>query len=298
MTTFLEDEASSDASEPRELFDITISATTYYLTSASRDIVYLGNRYISEAINRGPTDVAQVRENGSNEIEIKLRVDHPIVRRWLAQGVPPKVATVVVWRQQVRSGLVEKIWTGNIASISVEESEGKLTVTCLLGESFRRRLPTITVGTQCSHVLYGSGCNVSRAGSNVAAITYLCTTTVIYVNGRDVRVDLSNVPANYLLRSTWLQFGELKHVASGERMTIAEQVDPNPGISTVTQVTMQLQIVGMNVGDSVELYAGCAHEVITCQQKFNANQVNYGGFPALPTKNPFFPTGLGVMEQV
>lgn len=295
---FLDDEASTEESDPREFYDIAIGATVYHLTSGSEDIEVNGIVYRAEAMERGPLELVQLGGGSEQALTMKLRVDHPIVRRWFKQGIPPKSATVVAWRLQVRSGVVERFWTGDIASIDCEEkaSETTLTIASLFGPPFRRRLPTLTVGRQCSHVLYGPGCNVSRAASNADGIPFLCTATVMYMTAREVRLDLSNVPADYFLRSNWLQFGELKHVASGERMTIADQADLNPGISTVTQVTLQMQIVDMKFGDAIEVYAGCAHEVITCQVKF-ANQVNYGGFPALPTKNPFFPTGLGVMEQ-
>lgn len=298
--TFYDDESSTEDSEPREYYDITLGTTVYRLTSATRDLVISGQRYTVEAISRGKIAPAQLRGGSQAALTIVLRVNHPIVRRWYQQATPPKVATVVVWRQQVRSGVVQRIWTGNIASIDAERSQSAaiatLTVTSMLGPVVRKHLPTLTAGRQCSHVLYDNGCRLSRTGSNPDGVPYKCTATVTYVNGREIRFNLSNVPADYLHRPTWLQFGEIVHVASGERMTIMLQADTNPGVSTVTQVQMQSLIVGLKVGDAIESYAGCAHDVITCNTKFG-NQINYGGFPSLPTRNPFFPTGLGVMEQ-
>lgn len=296
---FLADEGSVQDSLPLELFEFTLGAVVYRITSGTEDIVHDGEVWRVEAIARGPLQLVELGgEHGEHALTIALRIDHPIVKRWLKQGVPPKTATVTVYRKQVRSGIAERLWGGSIASIDCEDSEGtaSVTVASMFGPPFRRRLPTITVGRQCSHVLYGAGCNLSRAGSGVDALPFKCTATATYVNGREVRFNLSTVPAGHAMRGDWLVFGELVHVASGERMTIADQDDVSPGISTVTLVTMQTQIVGLKAGDTIEAYAGCAHDVGTCHQKF-ANQVNYGGFPALPTRNPFFPTGLGVMEQ-
>jgi hypothetical protein len=296
---FLDDEASPQDNEARELYDITIGTNVYHHTSASRSVYVNGTLYTAEAIDRGPITVAQLRDGHDAVMVVKFRVDHPMVRRWFQQGVPPKTASAVVWRQQVRSGEVERIWTGEVASIDADDADhvANVTLTSLLGEPFRRRLPTVTVGRQCAHVLYGAGCNLVRTDSSPSqGHPYKCSTTVLYFDGRNVRLDLSNVPANASYRSKWLQFGELVHLVSGERMSIIDQQDLSPGVSTVTTVTMQLQIVGMKVGDIIETYAGCSHDAGTCYDKFS-NQANFGGYASLPTRNPFFPTGLGVMEQ-
>lgn len=47
------------------------------------------------------------------------------------------------------------------------------------------------------------------------------------------------------------------------------------------------------LGSTVVILAGCDHTVTTCDSKFNtpsdpqSNVVNFGGFPFVPTKNPF-----------
>ena len=40
------------------------------------------------------------------------------------------------------------------------------------------------------------------------------------------------------------------------------------------------------VGQDVDVFAGCDHTVDTCDQKFD-NVINYGGWPYVPSKNPF-----------
>ena len=43
---------------------------------------------------------------------------------------------------------------------------------------------------------------------------------------------------------------------------------------------------GLKAGDAFEAYPGCDHTLATCAAKFG-NQLNYGGFPYIPVKNPF-----------
>jgi hypothetical protein len=80
--------------------------------------------------------------------------------------------------------------------------------------------------------------------------------------------------------------GEIVHLASGERMTIRDQTDLNPGFSTVTTLSMQLPIVDMKIGDAVEVYAGCQWDPSTCNDKFD-NIEHHGGYPYSPKDNPF-----------
>jgi hypothetical protein len=51
-------------------------------------------------------------------------------------------------------------------------------------------------------------------------------------------------------------------------------------------VLVMLPYSGVAIGDGLKLTAGCDHVIQTCRTKF-ANEVNYGGFPWIPTRNPF-----------
>ena len=45
-------------------------------------------------------------------------------------------------------------------------------------------------------------------------------------------------------------------------------------------------LTGLAPGAAVELVAGCDRTAATCQGRFG-NIANFGGFPALPKRNPF-----------
>lgn len=51
-------------------------------------------------------------------------------------------------------------------------------------------------------------------------------------------------------------------------------------------VTLSAVPPGLSAGAAVMLYPGCDHTLVTCEAKF-ANSANFGGFPFIPTKNPF-----------
>jgi hypothetical protein len=51
-------------------------------------------------------------------------------------------------------------------------------------------------------------------------------------------------------------------------------------------ITLSSGASDIPVGAAVSLFPGCDHSAATCAAKFS-NAANYGGFPYMPTKNPF-----------
>lgn len=272
--TFDTDETGIESSIPRDLYEFILPTVNHRLTSASRDVVHNGQTFRAGTIQRADTRPATAESAG--ELEISMIVTHALPQRYLRAGIPPKRINVNVYRKQTTSAGYELAWVGIVVGMSCERHLAKLLVAQSMSAAIPRRIPTITVGRECAHVLYDSGCRVARASFRVA-------TTVSAINGPDLTVASIDGKPN-----GWGAWGELVHVASGEKMTIQSQEG--------TFVRMQMPIPDMQAGDAVEIYAGCDRSVATCFEKF-ANQVNFGGFPQLPKRNPFVSNGLGVVEQ-
>jgi hypothetical protein len=279
----LDDETAGK--RPVELYSFTIGATSFRLTSANRDVVHGGQIYTVDAIERSPTEVPAVRSSGDRALEIFIRVDHPIVKRWFWNGVPPKAATVVVTRL-FESGAYEPIWQGALVALDCDKSgQAKLHVSNQLGPPTRKRLPVITAGRQCQNVLFDDACGVDETAFRVS-------TTVLAVDGRRVRIDYGSTDFDF----DYFELGKFTHVASGEKMTIRKQEDDNSGVTTLAWLELQAPIYGMKVGDSILATAGCFHSNVACFAKFD-NILNFVGMPAMPTRNPFFQWALGIMER-
>ena len=289
--TFLSAAQSVQDSEPRELIEISINdGTTFHRhTSASRDILYGGNTFTAIPVERG--EVAVTMPGDEKDCILTLPIDHALVDRYCEQGNPPRKISVTIWRQD--GGETEQIWAGEITSMNAERRVAKFRIPSRAGEWMLRPLPSTRAGRACPVFLYDSLCGVSRTGTGPTGLPHKVTTTVIYVDGNIVRVDLSTIPAGNALRPDWARDGDLKHVATGEWLTIALQTDLSPGVSTVADLTLERPIVGVNVGDSVEVYAGCDMMIGTCDAKFG-NKLNFRGFPHMPEENPFTPTSYGV----
>lgn len=268
--TFAQDEGSVQSSAPREGIEIIFPAFTERIATGDQDVPINGFTYKAAPGVRGEIVVDVAGIPGS--LQLTLPVGQRCVQRYLQNAIPPRQITVNVWRLQQVSGQVQRVWTGYWTSLSIDGNLAKVLVPARLGFELQRRLPTITVDRTCPHVLYDANCTVNRAA-------FVVTTTVALVEG--ARITLA---ATGGVPDQWEQFGELVHVASGERMTISSQVG--------AVVEMQFPIAELKDGDTVQVYAGCDHGVGTCHTKF-LNQQNFGGLPQLPATNPFVP-GSGI----
>lgn len=275
MTTFDDDEQSIEASQPREGFEIVYGTTTYRLASGSRDIIINGNKYVASSVGR--TEIEVSGAGSAKSVSMTIAASHPLVARYVANGVPPRQISVTIWRLQLRSGLVEQLWAGLITSLSFDKHTASFLIPDRIGEATKIRLPVISAARNCQHVLFDGNCRAARAA-------FLINTTVASHDGRVVNVaSMGGKP------DQWARFGELLHAASGERMTISDQ--------TGLVVTMQLPIYEMAGGDAIYVFAGCNRLIDTCFATFN-NKDNFGGQPQLPQGgNLWVPNSLGVVHS-
>jgi uncharacterized phage protein (TIGR02218 family) len=267
------DERSVQNSRPRDAYEFVLPAVTYRLTSGVKDLVVGGQTYHAGVIGRAEAEPTVV-DGSQGELEIMMTASHPIARACLS-GTPPRI-DVTIRRCQLTSGEYEYTWAGRVVAASAERNSVTLLCAQHLSIALSRRLPTITVGRQCAHVLFDSACTVARSAFRV-------TTTIAHVDGRDVTVDDMDGQSDQ-----WAKFGELVHLASGERVDISSQIG--------NDLELQLRIP-MQVGDDVEIYAGCAHDIDICRTKF-ANHTNFGGLPDHPATSPFTVNGYAVFRPV
>lgn len=275
MTTFAQDETSQSDSQPREIYEITHGVTTYRIASGERDVVYNGNVFAAAVSTREALPVAAASDNAS--FQVIVSATHPLVARYLKMNSPPRQILVTASRLQLTSGQMQQLWVGYITSMSISGHVAKFLVPSRTGQALSRSLPTVVADQICQHVHYDGGCRASRVANTYAAHP-------TFIDGRVVNVAFD---VSYPAGDEWAARGELVHIASGERMTISDQVG--------LQITLQAVLPELRLGDSIQIVAGCQHNIPDCRDRFN-NMVNYGGLPAMPTRNPFFPTGKGVGE--
>lgn len=271
--TWTQDDVGTSSSQPREGIAIVAGVQVFRISTGQTDVTIGGEVFEAVAASRGEITLPTIGANG--ELQITLATSHPLVALFTGSGLPPQQASVTVHGHQVTSAESKVIWRGFITGMQCNGPAVTINAISRLGNVLQRKLPTITVGRQCPHILYDENCRVDRP-------PYTRSTFITLVNGRNVTVANLGGEANQ-----WAKYGEIEVVATGQRMLITSQVG--------TALTLYLPLTGVVTGTSVKVYAGCDRKFSTCDQKFD-NRENFGGFPQLPRGNPFrIGGGFGAM---
>jgi hypothetical protein len=279
--TFDADETSVEDSLVRELYELVIAGATYRLTSAEEDVVHGGLIYGAAPVSRGNAIAGDI--GSARELVVTIAADHGVVTALLEDGIPPRATQLTITALQVRSGETLRLYRGPIMGITIDGGEpgeptlARLRVPSALEQTFTMRLPIAVASTTCNHALYDAGCGVARAS------THRITATVVSFVG--AALTISSVGGK---PDAWFAGGEVVHVATEERRTILS--------ASGTTLTLDVPFPSLSSGAALEVWRGCAHDVITCRDEFS-NVARFGGHPDLPSTNPTSPTGLGVIVQ-
>lgn len=260
-------EISKYEGNPIELYFFSRNNESWRFTSADSNFndddnlpAPLSGEYLSRSIKR--SSVAQGLETVKNSVKLEVAPDFEIVDQF--RSVPdPGVLSITILRVHVSDGDFEfqTVWTGRVLGSKIEPSMAELNcepVTISLKRSGLRRL----YAKVCTHVLYGLECQANKVGQSFL---------IVDKQGLVLTLDGStgsgnNYAGGYLedtdgLHKTMVEF------SSGNTLTLSR--------------TLRLE-----VGEEIICYTGCDHTTTDCRDKY-ANIENFGGFPWIPSKNPF-----------
>lgn len=271
-------EGSVDAGSPINLFEFiygTAPGDVYRYATTSETIVAAGRAWEPFNIEHGP--ITSAGDLDRAELVLTTPVDIPVAKLFLI--TPPSREVILnIWRgHALEDGLDDfmRIWTGRVLTPTWADSQLELTcepvATSLKRIGLRRYYQY-----GCGHVLYGPICRANR-GANTAT-GYISRV----VDAQTVEITLTVEPVGFV--HTRLVGGTFRY----------EPLSGTRGLRTVTGVSLipggvrlrlMSAIVGMQVNASADASYGCKHNWAACQGF--ANTPNYGGFPNIPTKDPF-----------
>lgn len=238
---------------------------TWTLTSADRDITYQGSVYKSVPIGRNAP------ESGSDMSRANLSVfmdrDNELADNFL-RYVGDAITSVTVF-QQAAPNDTYVFWRGRVASMKVQGDE--LTLECeSVFTSLRRPGLRARFQRNCRHTLYGSGCGLEKEAFKAEGT---------YASLLD-RTLVAPFAAGY--PNGWFTGGLVRAPDGAARYILSHS-----GSTIVMSRRLErLEEDGVPDETLIALFPGCAKTRAACTNKFN-NLNNYGGFPWIPTKNPF-----------
>ncbi len=255
-------ESSTASARPVELYEFALGATRWCYTSSADHVTYDGRTYAPAAITR--SGIEQGPELNRAHMTIRVFRDHAIAAMFLGQP-PDGVLSVTILRQHVTDPAQEWItlWKGRVTGCKYSGSQADLTCEPV-ATSLKRTGLRARYALMCRHPLYSAACGAVKESWRIEGV-------VSHVSGTTVMVPAASVKPDGYFVAGMLQAG------AGARMIVGH---------TGATLTLAAPLPGLATGMSVGLYPGCQKTVGDCAVKFG-NIVNFGGFPAIPGKNPF-----------
>lgn len=226
------------------------------------------------------SNVTSTNELAQNGISVELPRNLDLAAQFLG-GVPEQITTLTVFRDQGEnaesSDDVMVYWKGRV--VAAEASGDSVSLECEdTFTSLRRSGLRARYQKGCRHALYSRGCGVvkedyGRSVSILSASGFNIVVNTIQTSISDSND--SNPPSDTYWGGGFVQLdsGATRYIIdqNGTTLTLLSPFDPEEVDSTPTGAT---------------LYPGCSHTVQACLTLYN-NLDNYGGFPYIPSKNPF-----------
>lgn len=259
---------------PKELFRFVEGEQVWTLTSADEDETYNGEVYISTTLGRN--EIENKNQMSRANVEITLALENEMAHRWMRQTVEAVVSLTIFAKSM--DEVVGVSWKGRLASVKPDGDKIVLIFESIF-TSLRRPGLRARYQRACRHVLYGRGCNLNKDDFASYAL-------VTAVSGLIVTVPGAAAQPNGFFTGGMIEGpdGVLRFITNhtGATLTLIRELD-----SLTPEFLESGQGYGHPYGGSyVRLFPGCARDRATCDSKFN-NLDNFGGFPFIPTRNPF-----------
>lgn len=242
-----------------ELYRFTIGTDSFRLTTAPDAVEHDGQSYAPSYIQRDA--VRSGDEIARSRINIRLPRDAAIAQRFVG-GAPATICEVDIFQRVGETTML--VWTGRLAAVAWAGSEAVAECEPMF-TSLKRSGLRARYQKNCRHALYDGGCTLNRNDFRVQAVLTARTSLTL-------TADEFGAHANGHFTA-----GYVEHPAAGRRAIIGHAGNT---------ITMGAPMVETSVGDTVFAFAGCDHTFAACRDKFS-NEVNFGGFPFIPLRNPF-----------
>lgn len=266
-------ETSIEGGRPVEVYRFQVGATAYFYTSAEDDVTLSAQEYEAIPISRGETTT------GANErdadFSVTLPTSDPVAQHFV--GTLPGVVVRLTVRRYHRGDTptpqVVLVFDGEIESASFSKNMMETTLVArAVMASHGQTIPPRTFQASCNHELYNPlTCKVDDTSPAFRASNKAVTSQV---------GNLLTVAGLGAYAPGWFTAGFVESVDTGDfRMVLDDDGAGN--------LTLLMPFPSEPV--TVNVFAGCSHlpdDPHGCGPKFN-NGDNFGGFPAVPTKNPF-----------
>lgn len=276
-------ENSVDQARPRTFFEFIygdgrgdvlryVGSTEVLITGSPAPVIAINRSWVPRAIKHGSITTAGTLDKAVLEVTCGADIE---LSSFFRAAPPSRPVQLNIYRGHVGSTEYRRIWAGRVLNAAFEGPE--VVFSCEpVSTSVRRIGLRRNYQYGCPHVLYGEACGLSRAANTA--------------NGRiDLIVSGQTVVIKFAARSLVLRAAEVAGgvftITLGDGRQVRRAVTSATDVAGGIRVRLLAVMPEMAVGLTASITRGCKHNWVAC--KAFGNTVNYGGFPHIPTKNPF-----------
>lgn len=248
---------------PIELYTFTRGVNLWRYAANDEDKIITGFTFAGAQIERSKIEQNQ----DMARVPLTLRMDKTILFLNQFRGSPPTdIVQLTLQRYHEGDGELTTPWVGRVVNVKFMEREAEVRCEPVY-TSLRRPTLRRLYQTNCPHVLYSTACGVALAA-------FRFNTTLTAISGKVITSAAFATKPDGYFSGGFVEWGVGGVI---ERRFITDHVGQN--------LTLNLPFLGIPFGAAVSAYPGCDHTLATCASKF-ANELNYGGQPFYPKKNP------------
>jgi uncharacterized phage protein (TIGR02218 family) len=289
---------TSSRSQPIEYLSFKNGSSVWYYTNSNIEETIGARTFVPLAYSRNEPVFSKDTSDG----QIKFTVPSNIPLIEFYETIPSSSISSITIERKNRNDPdagIQIFWKGSVASV---QREGDFaTILAVPQTQLPAQVPRYTYSGLCNWFLFQDRCGLSRTSWRHSGLVSTVGTpaTVLTVTGLRTQAQAlaDGVSPNTLtaqqIDDYWL--GGYAENADGEKRAVYEtDVDGVPD-----RIRLLQPFRNMSVNDTLTVYAGCDRTRETCAAKFS-NHLNHGGFPDIPTLNPFvteLPSGAGSSEK-
>lgn len=160
------------------------------------------------------------------------------------------------------------LFYGRIASVEFNAKDGSAAIKLsTLGALMKGKIPTRTFSRECGFELFDENCALNKKDYSLTLLGKDCEFLENFTQIKSAKI--GEKPDGYFLGG---------YVSFNNQHSYIMQ-------HTGDTIFLMFPLKKLNKNVVLYVYAGCDKLLNTCKNKFN-NEINYGGFPFVPGKNP------------
>ncbi len=275
--TFLALEQSQADGRPVELFlfKTALDAVGIGFTNSESEITFGSETYDPIAISRGEPSYNE--EQGAGDLQILVGRDLAFARRFIIIA-PSDRYVVSIFRRHITDETLETVlfWKGFISQVTFDGINATITCKPLI-ELLTRYGPRMTFQQPCNHVLYDSRCTVNEGTFKTLRVPDSISADGVTLTFSNINTQAPVTDAPSGFQGDYWVGGMMRTPDSVDHRLIVDQSGANT-------IRIQYPFFESPAGKTLDILAGCDHNIFTCQDKFN-NLPQHGGHRFLPTRN-------------